>query len=632
MADVTQSAILFVKNLSVSFGESQVISDLSFDVTPGRTLAIVGESGSGKSVTSQSIMRLADIGGARYTSGKILYTNQGNTLDLLALSQEQMLRVRGKEIAMIFQEPMTSLNPVFTIGDQLSEALLLHEKLTKAEAMAESERLLELVRMPDAHDMLARYPHQLSGGMRQRVMIAMALACKPKVLIADEPTTALDVTIQAQILSIIADLQKSLNMAVIFITHDMGVVAEIADDVVVMWQGNKVEQGEVKQLFAAPKHPYTQALLSAVPKLGSMVGRANPYQFPVTVMRDNQLVSIGAEVEQNTARYDQEPLLQVNDLVTQFITKKNFWGRATHKVHAVESVSFNIYPGETLSLVGESGSGKSTIGRTIQQLQQATSGSICFEGRQLDRLSPQEQHRLKRDVQYIFQDPFASLDPRKTVGFSIAEPIRTHHLIRDEKAIQARVAQLLERVGLQAEHAKRYPHEFSGGQRQRICIARALASEPKLIIADEALSALDVSIQAQIINLFMELQQEFGIAYLFISHDMAVVEKMSHRVAVLYLGQIVELGKRAQVFDSPTHPYTQKLLSAVPVADPTQRKQHLLINGDIPSPVHEVGYQPPQLEYTQVSEGHYVASVPKDGAFYNLQNGEYFNDEAKTMA
>ena len=632
MADVTQSAILSVKNLSVSFGESQVISDLSFDVTPGRTLAIVGESGSGKSVTSQSIMRLADIGGARYTSGKILYTHQGNTLDLLALSQEQMLQVRGKEIAMIFQEPMTSLNPVFTIGDQLSEALLLHEKLTKAQAMAESERLLELVRMPDAHDMLARYPHQLSGGMRQRVMIAMALACKPKVLIADEPTTALDVTIQAQILSIIADLQKSLNMAVIFITHDMGVVAEIADDVVVMWQGNKVEQGEVKQLFAAPKHPYTQALLSAVPKLGSMVGRANPYQFPVTVMRDNQLVSIGAEVEQNTARYDQEPLLQVNDLVTQFITKKNFWGRATHKVHAVESVSFNIYPGETLSLVGESGSGKSTIGRTIQQLQQATSGSICFEGRQLDRLSPQEQHRLKRDVQYIFQDPFASLDPRKTVGFSIAEPIRTHHLIRDEKAIQARVAQLLERVGLQAEHAKRYPHEFSGGQRQRICIARALASEPKLIIADEALSALDVSIQAQIINLFMELQQEFGIAYLFISHDMAVVEKMSHRVAVLYLGQIVELGKRAQVFDSPTHPYTQKLLSAVPVADPTQRKEHLLINGDIPSPVHEVGYQPPQLEYTQVSEGHYVASVPKDGAFYNLQNGEYLNDEAKTMA
>ncbi|WPC76390.1 ABC transporter ATP-binding protein [Vibrio porteresiae] len=632
MADVTQSAILSVKNLSVSFGESQVISDLSFDVTPGRTLAIVGESGSGKSVTSQSIMRLADIGGARYTSGKILYTHQGNTLDLLALSQEQMLQVRGKEIAMIFQEPMTSLNPVFTIGDQLSEALLLHEKLTKAEAMAESERLLELVRMPDARDMLVRYPHQLSGGMRQRVMIAMALACKPKVLIADEPTTALDVTIQAQILSIIADLQKSLNMAVIFITHDMGVVAEIADDVVVMWQGNKVEQGEVKQLFAAPKHPYTQALLSAVPKLGSMVGRANPYQFPVTVMRDNQLVSIGAEVEQNTARYDQEPLLQVNDLVTQFITKKNFWGRATHKVHAVESVSFNIYPGETLSLVGESGSGKSTIGRTIQQLQQATSGSICFEGRQLDRLSPQEQHRLKRDVQYIFQDPFASLDPRKTVGFSIAEPIRTHNLIRDEKAIQARVAQLLERVGLQAEHAKRYPHEFSGGQRQRICIARALASEPKLIIADEALSALDVSIQAQIINLFMELQQEFGIAYLFISHDMAVVEKMSHRVAVLYLGQIVELGKRAQVFDSPTHPYTQKLLSAVPVADPTQRKEHLLINGDIPSPVHEVGYQPPQLEYTQVSEGHYVASVPKDGAFYNLQNGEYFNDEAKTMA
>ncbi|MBL4295887.1 ABC transporter ATP-binding protein [Vibrio fluvialis] len=631
MAEWQDSPILTVNDLSVQFGASTVIENLSFQVFPGRTLAIVGESGSGKSVTSQTIMRLADMSGASYPSGQILYSpSVDGGQELLSLSQAEMRAIRGKEIAMIFQEPMTSLNPVFTIGDQLCEALLLHEQMSKSDAVKESQKLLEMVRLPDAAEMLKRYPHQLSGGMRQRVMIAMALACKPKILIADEPTTALDVTIQAQILAIISDLQKELNMAVIFITHDMGVVAEIADDVVVMWKGKKVEQGEVRDVFARPRHVYTQALLNAVPRLGSMTGREHPCRFPVMVIDDGKLKVVGEEKEQDTAKYNDAPLLRVRNLVTRFDTKKNFWGRTTHRVHAVEQVSFDIYPGETLALVGESGSGKSTIGRTIQQLQRATSGDIEFEGRALSARSKTEQSRLRQEIQYIFQDPFASLDPRKTVGYSIAEPIRTHRLLSSDKAIGQRVGELLERVGLSAEHAKRYPHEFSGGQRQRICIARALASKPKLIIADEALSALDVSIQAQIINLFMELQEEFGIAYLFISHDMAVVEKISHRVAVLYLGQIAELGSRQQVLETPTHPYTQKLLSAVPVADPTLQRKHVRLTGDIPSPVRAVGDEPAAVQHVEISPGHFVAEIPKEGMFQPIVDGEYVYEETHT--
>ncbi|ENH7112620.1 dipeptide ABC transporter ATP-binding protein [Vibrio fluvialis] len=632
MAEWQDSPILTVNDLSVQFGASTVIENLSFHVFPGRTLAIVGESGSGKSVTSQTIMRLADMSGASYPSGQILYSpSVDGGQELLSLSQAEMRAIRGKEIAMIFQEPMTSLNPVFTIGDQLCEALLLHEQMSKSDAVKESQKLLEMVRLPDAAEMLKRYPHQLSGGMRQRVMIAMALACKPKILIADEPTTALDVTIQAQILAIISDLQKELNMAVIFITHDMGVVAEIADDVVVMWKGKKVEQGEVRDVFVRPRHVYTQALLNAVPRLGSMTGRKHPCRFPVMVIDDGKLKVVGEEKEQDTAKYNDAPLLRVRNLVTRFDTKKNFWGRTTHRVHAVEQVSFDIYPGETLALVGESGSGKSTIGRTIQQLQRATSGDIEFEGRALSARSKAEQSRLRQEIQYIFQDPFASLDPRKTVGYSIAEPIRTHRLLSSDKAIEQRVGELLERVGLSAEHAKRYPHEFSGGQRQRICIARALASKPKLIIADEALSALDVSIQAQIINLFMELQEEFGIAYLFISHDMAVVEKISHRVAVLYLGQIAELGSRQQVLETPTHPYTQKLLSAVPVADPTLQRKHVRLTGDIPSPVRAVGDEPAAVQHVEISPGHFVAEIPKEGMFQPIVvDGEYVYEETHT--
>ena len=595
--------LLSVEGLSVEFGASRVVDDLSFSVEAGKTVAVVGESGSGKSVTSLSTMRLADMMGATFASGRIMFEDK----DLLKASQKEMRSIRGKEIAMIFQEPMTSLNPVFTIGDQICEVLVLHEKMGKTAAMAEAGRLLDMVRLPDATELLTRYPHQLSGGMRQRVMIAMALACRPKLLIADEPTTALDVTIQAQILNIMRDLQKTLRMGMVFITHDMGVVAEMADYVVVMWKGRKVEEGPVREIFANPQHPYTRTLLAAVPRLGSMTGEDFPKRLPLTVLQDGQPTVVGEERVQDTAKYNERPLLSVKDLFVRFDIRKNLFGKATHRCSAVQKVTFDIHPGETLALVGESGSGKSTIGRTIQQLQGSMGGEIAFNGRTYSSMSAAERFRMRQEVQYIFQDPFASLDPRKTVGFSIAEPINTHSLISSQKAVRRRVDELLERVGLSSEFATRYPHEFSGGQRQRVCIARALASDPKLIIADEALSALDVSIQAQIINLFMDLQAERGLAYLFISHDMAVVEKMSHRVAVLYLGQIMEMGSRRQVFETPTHDYTRRLLSAVPVADPTVVRHTAMIEGEIPNPVRRVGDEPALLAHEEINPGHFVA-------------------------
>lgn len=599
--------ILDVENLSVRFGSAKVIEDLSFTVREGRTTAIVGESGSGKSVASMSIMRLADIAGANYPQGRIVFQREGGALNLLERDQKTMRRIRGNEIAMIFQEPMTSLNPVFTIGDQIAEVLMLHEKMNKSAALKETERLLNLVRLPDAKGLLTRHPHQLSGGMRQRVMIAMALACRPKLLIADEPTTALDVTVQAQILTIMKDLQKELGMAMIFITHDMGVVAEMADDVVVMWKGRKVEEGPVEEIFAKPKHPYTKALLSAVPRLGSMAGRKFPLREQLIVLDGDAPKLVGEARDQDTANYDAEPLLKVRDLHVRFDIKKNFFGQATHRCTAVNHVSFDIYPGETLALVGESGSGKSTIGRTIQQLQAPISGDVFFDGRSMAAMGKAERQRLRREVQYIFQDPFASLDPRKTVGYSIAEPIRTHGLLDNDKDIRSRVSELLERVGLKPDMAGRYPHEFSGGQRQRVCIARALSSKPRLIIADEALSALDVSVQAQVINLFMDLQKDDGLSYLFISHDMAVVEKMSHRVAVLYQGQIMELGTRQQVFEETAHPYTKRLLSAVPVADPTLRTARPMLEGEVPSTTRPVGQEPAILPLHEIAQGHFVA-------------------------
>ncbi len=600
-----------MRGVSVDFntdtGGFRAVDNLDFDVRPGRTLAIVGESGSGKSVTSMAIMRLTDYNGGRISTGQILFRDDDDReVDLTQASDEQMRAIRGNDIAMIFQEPMTSLNPVFTIGDQIVEAIMLHQQLSRSAARQSARKLLEKVRLPDAEQLLDRYPHQLSGGMRQRVMIAMALSCQPRLLIADEPTTALDVTIQAQILNTIRELQRDLGTAVIFITHDMGVVAEMADDVVVMLRGKKVEQGTVEDIFNAPKHPYTRALLAAVPRLGSLTGRDLPLRTPQTVLEGDTLREVGETREQDTASYD-EPVLRVDKLTTRFDVGHNLFGRVTHRVHAVEQVSFDVYPGETLALVGESGSGKSTIGKTLQQLVAPTSGAVRYNGQDIFSMDSAGRQRLRQEIQYIFQDPYASLDPRKTVAFSIAEPIRTHGLLAGEDAIARRVGELLEQVGLKPEHATRYPHEFSGGQRQRVCIARALASNPKLIIADESVSALDVSIQAQILNLLMDLQKDRGLSYLFITHDMAVVEKVSHRVAVLYLGQIVELGTRRQIFESPQHAYTRKLLAAVPVAEPGRHIDTSLIEGEIPSPVRRVGDEPAIVPLFEFAPGHQVA-------------------------
>ncbi|QGX92604.1 oligopeptide ABC transporter ATP-binding protein OppD [Tatumella sp. TA1] len=596
--------VLQVENLQISFpgeqGSSTVVNNLNITVNRGETLALVGESGSGKSVSSLALMGLlpkeAVVSGTRW-----LHSRNGQRLDLGALSETQWQKVRGADIAMIFQEPMTSLNPVFTVGDQLAESLRLHQHLSVAVARQQSLQLLERVRIPAAKQIMQRYPHQLSGGMRQRAMIAMALSCKPALLIADEPTTALDVTLQAQILTLIRELQQELDTGVLFITHDMGVVAEMADRVTVLRRGEPLETAPVKTLFRSPHHAYTRQLLAAVPRLGDMQGHHFPQKFTLPDDTTTPLPQI------DTVDRQSPPLLQVNDLVTRFPIRAGVLNRLVSQVHAVEHLSFDLRAGETLALVGESGCGKSTTGRALLQLVASQQGSITFDGQRVDQLSGTALNRLRQDIQFIFQDPYASLDPRKTVGYSIMEPLLIHKLASRQQA-QQRVGELLQKVGLSPEHAQRYPHQFSGGQRQRICIARALAMDPKLIIADEAVSALDVSVQAQIINLLLDLQRESGLAFLFISHDMAVVERISHRVAVMYQGQIVEIGPRAEVFTHPQHPYTQKLLQAVPVADPTvQRPALSSAVEEIPSAIYPLGEGPSRLILNEVSPGHFVA-------------------------
>jgi peptide/nickel transport system ATP-binding protein len=596
--------ILSVQNLQTAFrvgGQWRwAIEDLSFEVAPGETVAIVGESGSGKSVTALSIMRLVSEASGRI-QGKILLDGR----DLLALSEDDMRKVRGNDVAMIFQEPMTSLNPVLTVGYQISEALRYHRGLDKAGAEAEALRMLEKVRIPSAKARFANYPHQLSGGMRQRVMIATALACKPKLLIADEPTTALDVTIQAQILELIKTLQDEEGMSVLFITHDMGVVAEIADRVVVMWKGRKLEDAPSEQVFNRPVHGYTKALLAAVPKLGDMEGHGRPLRFP-HIDPDNGEVR-GKPVEAaDTVKAEEAPLLEVSGLTTRFGIRGGILGRLRGRVHAVENLSFTLQRGETLALVGESGCGKSTTGRTILRLIEPTAGTVRFQGRDVTGLGKGDLLNVRRDMQMIFQDPFASLNPRKSVGAAIAEPIVVHGLAKGSEA-RDRVAELMRKVGLSPDMGGRFPHEFSGGQRQRLAIARALALSPKLVVADEAVSALDVSVKAQVLNLMLDLQAEFGLAYLFISHDMAVVERVSHRVAVMYLGEIVELGTREAVFADPRHPYTRKLLSAVPVPDPARRslRRELAID-EIPSPIRALNWRAPAQALVEVAPGHFV--------------------------
>ena len=615
--------VLEVQGLTVRFDTSErsvvAVKDLGFHVRAGEVLAIVGESGSGTSVTSLSVMRLIEHGGGTIASGKISFTRRnGGKLDLAKAADSVMRTIRGGEISMIFQEPMTSLNPVFSVGTQVAEAVMLHQGLSHAEAEAEALRMLELVRIPEAKQILKRYPHQLSGGMRQRVMIAMALSCKPSLLIADEPTTALDVTIQAQILQLIRQLQEEMGMAVIFITHDMGVVAEVADRVLVMYHGEAVEEGTCEQIFHNPRHPYTQSLLAAVPRLGSMRGTDEPAPFPLLRITDPEAEQLGtADMDETPVDMPEPvasvpsvsdgPVLSVDNLITRFDVETGFWGKVKRRVHAVEQVSFNLYPGETLGLVGESGCGKSTIGRSLIGLETPRSGSIVFNGQELTQVSGSQLQKLRRNIQYVFQDPYAALDPRLTVGFSIMEPLLIHKVCSRQEA-ERRVGELLERVDLDPAMAVRYPHEFSGGQRQRVCIARALAMNPEIIIADESVSALDVSVRAQIINLLLALQKEFRIAFLFISHDMAVIERVCHRVAVMYLGQIVELGSRRDVFENPLHPYTKRLMSAVPIPDPSRRTMsHTLLTGEIPSPVRSADYEPVVAPLKEVSPGHFVS-------------------------
>jgi glutathione transport system ATP-binding protein len=606
-----EQRVLAVQDLSVRFSTSErtvdAVKQLSFHVDRGETLAIVGESGSGKSVTSLALMRLVEHGGGRIINGSMAFRRRGGqVLDLVKARDATMREVRGADIAMIFQEPMTSLNPVFTAGEQIAESIRVHQGKSAAAARAEALRMLELVRIPEAKNVLDRYPHQLSGGMRQRVMIAMALSCKPSLLIADEPTTALDVTIQAQILQLIRALQDEMQMGVVFITHDMGVVAEVADRVLVMYRGDKVEEGASETLFAAPQHRYTRALLSAVPRLGAMQGLDHPLKFEL--LRTEEQAEPQAEATpQDTVKPDAAPILRVKDLITRFDIRSGLFNKVTRRVHAVEKISFELRPGETLALVGESGCGKSTTGRSLLRLVESQSGAIEFGGRNIRELPTAALQSLRRNIQFIFQDPFASLDPRVTVAFSIMEPLLVHKIASGAEA-QARVDWLLQKVGLTPEHAQRYPHEFSGGQRQRIAIARALALNPKVVIADEAVSALDVSIQAQIVNLMLDLQRELGIAFLFISHDMAVVERVSHRVAVMYLGQIVEIGPRRAIFENPQHPYTKKLMAAVPVADPARRQRRReLMSDEIPSPVRALGDEPDVQPLVQVGPDHFVA-------------------------
>ncbi|MCA1379672.1 ABC transporter ATP-binding protein [Bradyrhizobium sp. BRP23] len=598
-----QAAVLSVSSLTTSFMlERQwipVVRKVSFDIAARETVAIVGESGSGKSVTALSIMRLipSEIG---RVEGRVMLAGR----DLLALPEADMKDIRGNDVAMIFQEPMTSLNPVLTIGFQIAEALIQHRGLSRAAAEAETVRLLDRVRIPAAASRFHEHPHRFSGGMRQRVMIAMALACKPKLLIADEPTTALDVTIQAQILELLKELQQEEGMSILFITHDMGVVAEIADRTVVMYGGQAVETDATARIFAAPAHPYTRALLAAVPRLGSMDGRMRPMRFPIV----DKVTGTSDEPAEtpDTVSPAERPLLEVSNLTTRFPIRSGLFGKVSGRVHAVENVSFTLRAGETLALVGESGCGKSTTGRSILKLTQPDSGTVLIDGQDVLAMNGRALRDVRKHMQIVFQDPFASLNPRMSVGTAIAAPLLANGLATASQA-RDKVADLLVRVGLSADMAARFPHEFSGGQRQRICIARALALGPKLIVADEAVSALDVSVKAQVVNLMLDLQASMGLAYLFISHDIAVVERMSHRVAVMFLGEIVEIGPRASVFGNPQHPYTKKLMAAVPVPDPSRRgTPRPTSNDEIRSPVRAPDYQPPVRRYREVSPGHVV--------------------------
>ena len=576
--------LLEIKNLVTEFHTDgtvvKAVNDVSFTLNRGETIGIVGESGSGKSVTSLSVMRLIPDPPGLISGGEILFhKDDGSSVDLVKISEPEMRAIRGNDIAMIFQEPMTSLNPVFTCGDQVMEAILLHQKVNKKEAKEKTIALFKQVQLPRPEDIFDAYPHQISGGQKQRVMIAMAMSCNPSILIADEPTTALDVTVQQTILDLMLHLQREHDMGIMFITHDLGVIAELADKVVVMYKGKIVEQGPVLDIFSNPQHPYTKGLLACRPPLDVRLkrlpvvsdfmkldeaGNIEEIEQTVSEATQKEIQTVAEREQAHKELYAQEPILRIKGLKTYFPLKKNFFGKVIEEVKAVDDVTFDVYPGETLGLVGESGCGKTTLGRTVLRLVDPTAGEVIFKGRPLHSMSNDELREVRKDIQIIFQDPYSSLNPRITVGEAIMEPMTVHKLYANENERKNKVMELLERVNLLPEHFYRYPHEFSGGQRQRICIARALALRPQFIICDESVSALDVSVQAQVLNLLNELKNDFDFTYIFISHDLSVVKFMSDRMVVMNKGVVEEMGDADQIYSNPQTEYTKKLIAAIP--------------------------------------------------------------------
>ena len=593
------NTILEFKNLVTEFHTEgttvKAVNDISFKLSQGETIGIVGESGSGKSVTALSSMRLIPSPPGEITGGKIIFHNSlGEKIDLLSLSEAEIRKYRGNDIAMIFQEPMTSLNPVFTCGNQVLEAIMLHQNLNKREAEALTIKLFDEVQLPDPKRIYSTYPHQISGGQKQRVMIAMAMSCQPAVLIADEPTTALDVTVQKTILELMQKLQREHNMGIMFITHDLGVIAELADKVVVMYKGKIVEQGNVWEIFTNPQHPYTKGLLACRPPLDKRYALLPIVSDFMNTDEDGNVIDNKVSIEELTKDltisdndrqakqenlFVQEPVLKIKNLKTHFPIRNGFFGGITDYVKAVDDVSFDVFPGETLGLVGESGCGKTTIGRTILRLEEPTKGEMIYKENDIVKKDADELRLFRKEVQIIFQDPYSSLNPRMTIGHAIMEPMQVHKILENDEKRKKKVEELLSRVSLDPAHFYRYPHEFSGGQRQRIGIARALAVKPKFIICDESVSALDVSVQAQVLNLLNELKKEFSLTYIFISHDLSVVKYMSDRMLVMQDGKIEEIGDADQIYNKPGTPYTQKLIDAIPEGKLEDIKKHLESKG-----------------------------------------------------